>query len=61
MLHQALFVGHVNITESLFFTANINRVRNLKFTRNLKFATSKILVNSRNKMVFCLKFGIFLV
>ena len=31
------------------------RVRNLKFTRNLKFATSKALVNFMKKMMFLSK------
>ena len=31
------------------------RVRNLKFTRNLKFATSKTLVNFMKKMIFLSK------
>ena len=31
------------------------RVRNLKFTRNLKFATSKTLVNFMKKMMFLSK------
>ena len=36
-------------------SGNIVRVRNLKFTRNLKFATSKTLVNFMKKMMFLSK------
>ena len=52
----------VKLASSLGLSTNIWRckLRNLKFTRNLKFITSKkTLVNSKKKMILCLKVGIF--
>ena len=46
-LNLNIVVHYVNL--------NIYRVRNLKFTRNLKFATSKTLVNFMKKMMFLSK------
>ena len=51
-------VGVVNC-DRLASCSGGGRVRTLKFARNLKFATSKTLVNSMKKIMFCLKLGIF--
>ena len=45
--------------DSLSKVFHICRVRNVKFSRNLKFATCKAFVNSMKKMMLCLKVGIF--
>ena len=47
------FLSH--LSKIILYLCFIDRIRNLKFTRNLKFATSKTLVNFMKKMMFLSK------